>query len=268
MDAPPLTDHEFQQFQNFAYETAGIHLNASKKALVSGRLIKRLKHHGLRSFGEYIRLLQDKGAAQERQTAVDLLTTNETYFFREPKHFDFLRDTLLARHAKGRLFRAWSAACSSGEEPYTLAMVLHDALGDSPWEVIGSDISTQVLERARRAHYPMERGRDIPRRLLETYCLKGVGAQDGTFVVDKPLRSRVQFMQVNLKNPLPKLGEFDVIFLRNVMIYFDTPMKQQVVARLATALKSGGRLIIGHSESLNGVTDTLINDAPTIYRRP
>ena len=266
MDALPLSDQEFQLFQRFVYDTAGIHLNASKKALVSGRLLKRVKHHHLTSFGDYFKLLQNHDAAQERQTAMDLLTTNETYFFRESKHFDFLSNTVLAAHPKGRLFRVWSAACSSGEEPYTLAMVLHDRLGDGPWEVIGSDISTQVLERARRAHYPLERGRDIPQRFLEKYCLKGVGAQAGTFMVDKTLRARVQFMHINLKAP-PKLGEFDVIFLRNVMIYFDVPMKQMVVTRLAAALKSGGRLIIGHSESLNGVSDALINDAPTIYRR-
>lgn len=267
MDAIPLSDQEFQQFQRFIFEAAGISMSPAKKALVSGRLAKRLQLHGCSSYGEYFRVIQD-GATNELQVAVDLLTTNETYFFREPKHFEFLRDTILPGLPVMRPVRIWSGASSSGEEPYTIAMVLDDVLNGRPWEVFGSDISTRVLERAQSGHYVMERGRDIPADYLRRYCLKGVGPNEGTFLVTRELRSRVKFAQVNLNQPLPGMGEFDVIFLRNVMIYFNTETKRQVVARLLDSLRSGGYFIISHSESLNGVNETLQMVKPSIYRKP
>ena len=143
METIPISDQEFTQFQRLIYQIAGISLSTAKKALVCGRLGKRLAHHHLRSYGEYFNLLTDKCHQGELQTAVDLLTTNETYFFREPKHFDFLRQQI----KPGQAFRVWSAACSSGEEPYSIAMVLADLLGDDgPWEVVASDISTRVRD--------------------------------------------------------------------------------------------------------------------------
>ncbi len=267
IDAVPLSDQEFEQFQRFIYNVAGISMSSAKKALVSGRLASRLKIHGCASYGEYFRLVM-AGGSNEFQIAVDLLTTNETYFFREAKHFDFLRDTILPALPAGRAVRIWSAASSSGEEPYTLAMVLEDALRGRPWEVFGSDISTRVLERAQTGHYVMERGRDIPADLLNRYCLKGVGPNEGTFLVTRELRNRVKFAQINLNHTLPGLGEFDVIFLRNVMIYFNAETKRQVVTRLLGALRSGGYFIISHSESLNGINETLKMIKPSIYRKP
>jgi chemotaxis protein methyltransferase CheR len=264
----PITDQEFTQFQKLIHDIAGITLTAAKKPLVSGRLAKRLAHHGVGSYGDYFRILQREGAQGELQVAVDLLTTNETYFFREPKHFEFLRDEVLAHHRAGRPFRVWSAACSSGQEPYTLAMVLADSLGDMPWEILASDISTRVLERARSGQYALEQAEKVPRHYLTRYCLKGVGTQDGTFIVDRALRSRIQFAQINLNQTLPNVGEFDVIFLRNVMIYFNAETKRQVVRRLGETLRRCGHLIIGHSESLNGVTDALAVVKPSIYRKP
>jgi chemotaxis protein methyltransferase CheR len=261
-----LKDSEFSSFQQMIFRIAGISMTPAKKALVAGRLAKRLKHHGLDSYEDYFQLLSRQ--QDEMQVAVDLLTTNETYFFREPKHFDFLRDRVLPGHPAGRPFRVWSAACSSGEEPYTLAMLLADRLGDAPWEVFGSDISTQVLDKARRGLYPMERARGIPPALLRTHCLKGVGSQEGQLLIDPALRRRVHLAQINLNEPLPEVGEFDVIFLRNVMIYFDTETKRQVVRRLIELLKPGGYLLIGHSESLNGVVDELQSVMPSIYRKP
>jgi len=162
----------------------------------------------------------------------------------------------------------WSAASSSGEEPYSLAMTLAEGLGTTPWEVIGSDISSQVLAKARSGHYPMERASNLPHPLLVKYCLKGTGSQQGTFLIDRALRNRVHFIQVNLNDTLPDLGEFDVIFLRNVMIYFDQPTKSKVVARLIPRLKPGGYFIVSHSESLNGVSDALKLVSPSIYRKP
>ena len=237
--------------------------------MVAGRLSKRLKHHNLSSYGEYFRLISQSNEAAELQVALDLLTTNETYFFREPKHFDFLRSQVLPKAQPGKTFRLWSAASSTGEEPYTLAMTLADGLSSSTaWEIIASDISTRVLEKARSGHYDMERAHNIPQPLLSKYCLKGTGAQEGTFMIERNLRSRVQFMQINLNTALPKLGEFDVIFLRNVMIYFDMDTKRQVVARMLPLLKSGGYFVVSHSESLNGITDDLKLVSPSIYRKP
>jgi len=263
-----INDQEFSQFQKLIYQLAGISLSPAKKALVGGRLAKRLTKHSLNSYGDYFKLLTAGRNTDELQVAVDLLTTNETYFFREPKHFDFLRDKVLPVHKPGCKFRVWSAACSSGEEPYSIAMVVADHLGDGPWEVVASDICTRVLDKARTGHYPMDRIDGISREHLSRYCLKGVSSQENTLLVDKKLRSRVNFMQVNLNQSLPSLGEFDLIFLRNVMIYFDQETKRQIVQRMLPLLKRGGHFLIGHSESLHGVIDTLHPLAPSIYRKP
>ena len=262
-----ISDAEFVRFKTLAKSIAGIHLSDAKKALVCGRLSRRLTHYGLDSYGEYFKLIEAGREPGELQTALDLLTTNETYFFREPKHFDFLRQRILPERRPGAPFRIWSAASSSGEEPYTLAMILADVLGETPWEIIASDLSTRVLERAQRGVYPMERAHNIPQQYLKSYCLKGVGAQAGNFVIDRRLRARVRFLQVNLNQTLPALGEFDVVFLRNVMIYFDLATKRQVVSRILSLLKPGGWLMVGHSESLNGVTDDVRAVAPSIYRK-
>lgn len=268
MHNTPLRDDEFRQFQSWIYQAAGISLSDAKKALVAGRLFKRLKFHQLSSYGDYFRFIMSGGSTAELQIALDLLTTNETYFFREPKHFDFLRDQVLPNLAPGRACRIWSAASSSGEEAYTIAMTLAEALVSKPWDVFGSDISSHVLAIARAGHYPMARARNIPEPLLKKYCLKGTGRQEGTFLIDRPLRSHVEFAQVNLNHPLPDVGMFDVIFLRNVMIYFDQETKQQVVSRILPQLKSGGYFMVSHSESLNGVTDQLTLIKPSIYQKP
>ena len=262
-----LSDADFLRIQAFMYRHAGINLSPAKKALVSGRLQKRLRQRGLNGYGEYFRLVESGREPAETQVAVDLLTTNETYFFRELKHFEFLRDKVLPRLEPGRPCRVWSAACSSGEEPYSIAMLLADRLGSRPWEVLASDISSRVLATARTGHYPMSRGELIPKPYYSRFCLKGVGRQEGTFLVDKTLRARVRFFTANLNQALPKLGEFDVIFLRNVMIYFDAATKLEVVRRLTPLLTVGGYLFTGHSESLHGMDIDLKQVQPAIYRR-
>ena len=249
-----------------SYEIAGINLSDAKKALVSGRLSKRIKHYNLPSYADYFRLVKSNTHG-ELQTAVDLLTTNETFFFREPKHFDFLRDKILPTWSAGQR-RVWSAASSSGEEAYTLAMMLAEHAPTDAWEISGTDISTRVLERARSAQYPLADAEDIPHKYLSKYCLKGIGSQDGTFIVTRELRRRVSFIHANLQQDLTKLGYFDVIFLRNVLIYFDVETKQRVVEKVLRRLKPGGFLIVGHSESLNGISDGLKIIQPSIYRRP
>lgn len=266
MMTPVLTDTEFALLRDWVHAQAGISMSSAKKPLVTSRLLKRLTHHGLRTFGEYYALISRHGSS-ETQIALDLLTTNETYFFREPKHFDFLRQRALPARRPGIAYRVWSAACSSGEEPWSIAMTLADELPDSPWEILASDLSTRVLERARSAHYAMERAEHIPQPLLRKYCLRGVGSQAGTFRIDQPLRQRVQFRQVNLVRPLPEVGTFDLVFLRNVLIYFDVETKAQVVRQLCEKLRPGGFFLCGHSESLHGLDLPLIPLQPAIYQR-
>lgn len=266
MNLASITDQEFARFQKLLYDIAGIQLSAAKKPLLCGRLAKRLREFGLETYGEYFELLGSKREPKELQIAVDLLTTNETYFFREPKHFDFLRKWAAER--RGKMVRIWSAASSSGEEPYTIAMTLAEALGEGPWEILASDLSTRVLEKASKGHYDMQRTSGIPKACLAKYCLRGTGPHEGTMLICKELRQRVQFRHINLNQPLPQVGEFDIIFLRNVMIYFDADMKRRVVSGLSEHLKSGGYLIIGHSESLNGITTALHAEVPTLYRKP
>ncbi|MBI3772614.1 MAG: protein-glutamate O-methyltransferase CheR [Gammaproteobacteria bacterium] len=267
MLATTITDQEFNQIRRLLHELAGIHMSDAKKNLVCGRLGKRVEKCGFKSYGEYFQLLSNGQNPGELQVAIDLLTTNETHFFREPKHFDFLRERILVPHRTGQPFRIWSAACSSGQEPYTLAMVLADHFGDAAWDIVASDLSTRVLERARAGQYALEQAEEIPETYLRKYCMKGVGPEEGTFIIDRRLRSRIGYQQINLNQTLPRLGEFDVIFLRNVMIYFNTDTKRQVVDRLLQQLKPGGHLFIGHSESLNGIADSVTTVVPSVYRR-
>ena len=254
-----LSEKEFRQYKELIYRIAGITMADSKRPLVSGRLAKRVRQHGLDSYGAYFERLS--GNKDELQMVVDLLTTNETYFFREPKHFDFLRERLLHGARQGR-----PQASSSGEEAYSIAMVLDDCLGNTPWEVVASDISTRVLEKARTGLYPLARASQMPRPYLKRYCLKGTGEYDGKMLIEQSLRKRVQFRQVNLNQNLPDVGQFDVIFLRNVMIYFSQDTKRQVVKRLHGRLRKDGFMMVGHSESLNGISTLLEPVRPAIYR--
>jgi chemotaxis protein methyltransferase CheR len=264
---PPINDAEFARFQRFIFDAAGITLGNAKKPLVTGRLGKRLAAHQLSSFGDYLQLITSGQHPDEHQLAVDLLTTNETYFFRESRHFDSLREHALATRQPGQVYRVWSAASSTGEEVYGVAMVLAEALGEAPWEVLGTDISLRVLQDAVRGVYTMERARHLPPELMRRYCLKGTDEHAGRLMISRELRERVSFGQVNLNQALPDLGRFDFVFLRNVMIYFNDETKRQVVARVVSTLKPGGCLCVGHSESLHGLTDAVQALAPALYRR-
>ena len=261
-----ITDQEFALFQKLIYKIAGISLSDAKKVLLVGRLGKRLKHHSFVNFTQYYRYLSTGTDTQELQTMVDLLTTNETYFFREPQHFDFLRDTALKAPRSGSTFRIWSGASSSGEEGYSMAMTLAEHLKDAPWEVFGSDISTIVLAKARAGLYSLERTDGIPPAYMKKYCMKGVRSQEGKFLISPELRQHATFQQVNLTQPIKGVGDFDVIFLRNVMIYFDPETKRKVVENMLPFLKPNGYFIVGHSESLNGITNLVKAVRPTIYQ--
>ncbi len=267
--APTLGDREFERIRDWLNGVAGIALNSSKKALVAGRLARRVQALGCRSYDDYLaRLLSDRA---EHQQALDLLTTNETHFFREPKHFDFLTRTALPallQRSPQRPVRAWSAACSTGQEVYTLAMVMAEALGDGSWEVLGTDICTRVLARARQGLYDLELAQEIPKPLLHSYCLRGTGSQAGRFQIAPELMRRVRFEGFNLVEPPPGFGgDFDLILLRNVMIYFNEATKRKVVSHLVGKLRPGGWLLVGHSESLNGLDAGLIGRQPSVYQR-
>lgn len=264
--ADALDDKEFELFRDLIFDIAGISFAPIKKALIAGRLGKRLKFYDLNSYHDYYQLISAPANRNELQVAVNLLTTNETYFFRESKHFDFLRSEVLGQQQREQPFRVWSAASSSGEEAYSIAMLLDDCMGNAPWEILAYDISTRVLEDARKGIYPLTRTKDIPPEYLKRYCLKGTGIYEGKLLVGQTLRDRVEFRQLNLNESLPELGRFDAIFLRNVLIYFNQETKRQVVQRLQQFLKPDGCFLVGHSETLHGVNETLQQVQPSVYR--
>lgn len=265
---PRLYDHEFERFRELIYRIAGISMSPAKKTLIANRLMKRVRYYGMSSFAEYYRLLTDPKQKTELQMAVDLLTTNETHFFREPKHFDFLTQHILPSWSDRALFRVWSAACSSGEEPYTLAILLSESFGNTNWDIVASDLSMRMLSAARKGVYSLDKANEIPKYYLNRYCLKGFGSKTGTFLIEKKLRERVRFCQFNLKKGGEQFGVFDVIFLRNVLIYFDQETKRQVVLHLLPSLRSGGYFFVSHSETLNDIECGLTLVAPSIYRKP
>ncbi|WP_035059358.1 CheR family methyltransferase [Andreprevotia chitinilytica] len=261
-------DEEMRLFQQLFKQHIGMHLPASKKALLCSRLSKRLVALELDSFRDYYEMIAAPSAEAERQRAIDLITTNETYFFREPRHFDFLKQHVLPVASPQETLKIWSAASSTGEEAYSIAMLLDHERSNAPWEIFASDISQRVLSFARRGVYPMTRGEHIPPAYLKRYCLRGSGEYTGQFMVERTLRSRVQFAQRNLTDLPERVGQFDVIFLRNVIIYFDMQTKTEVLTNVCRQLKPGGWLFVGHSESLHGMALKLQMHSPSIYQRP
>lgn len=262
-----LSDQEFALFQRFFFEQIGISLSDQKKILVVSRFSRRLNDLGLENFKAYFDIISAAENREERQHAVDLITTNETYFFREEQHFNLLRDTISREHAGRHQLRVWSAACSTGEEPYSIAMTLHNAMGAEGWEITASDISTRVLASAQRGLFPMERVRGMPPAFLKQYCLRGQGEYEGYLLIDKQLREKVKFLQLNLMALPTDMRNFDVVFLRNVIIYFDAPTKLKVLRAIAQTLRPNGWLLLGHSESLHGLDLPLRLVAPAVYRK-
>lgn len=265
MELPQLSDVEFSHVQKLMQNISGIIMANHKKQLVAGRLLKRLKALGFESFGEYVAFLEDPRQQDERRLAVDLLTTNETFFFREEAHFHFLK-SIVADSGRGPL-KIWSAACSSGEEVYSISMLLSDLLANnSAWSLLGSDLCRHALDAARQGIYPMSRAQAIPDKFLKLYCLKGIGELDGLLQIKQELRERVDFRCINLNVALPAdLPLFDVIFLRNILIYFDAEGKKSITSRVISRLKPGGFLFIGHSESLYGLGLPLTSCGSAVY---
>ncbi|MBN8487849.1 MAG: protein-glutamate O-methyltransferase CheR [Burkholderiales bacterium] len=261
-----LSDESFQAVVRLFQNISGIRLADSKRSLVEGRLHKLAQHLGVSRLDDYVDRLLDERDPAEIVRVVDKLTTNETYFFREPQHFEFLA-RLAESHTGSEPFRVWSAASSSGEEAYSIAMLLAEKLGPTGWEVIGTDLSTVMVDTARRAVYPMERARHVPREYLKRHCLRGHGDQEGRLLISRALRQNVHFENANLMEALPSLGIFDVIFLRNVLIYFDNPAKEAIVNRVAPLLKPQGYLFTGHAESLSNLAIQLRSVRSAVYAR-
>jgi chemotaxis protein methyltransferase CheR len=262
-----LSEVEFRQLRQLFHRQVGIQLSVEKMPLVQGRLAQRLRALGLGSYLHYYQHLVSPKGAEELEIAIDLITTHETYFFREARHFDFIRERILPSLAGRAELRAWSAACSSGAEAYTLAMLLDSECTQLPWHIVGTDVSLPVLASARRGLYPMERGDKIPPHYLKRYCRKGQEDYEGQFLVARELRERVEFRHGNLTLPSPELGQFDLILLRNVLIYFDEDTKRLVLKNVLDRLQPGGWLIVGHSDALHWAEGGLQSVSPSIYRK-
>jgi chemotaxis protein methyltransferase CheR len=271
-----ITDEEFALFQRFIREECGISLSAHKKSLLVGRLGRRLRELGLTSFAAYYRHISARDP-EERQRMLDRICTNETRFFREPGQFELLERRLVpewteaaARGARPRHIRVWSTACSTGEEPYSIAMVLLRHLPPTAgWriEILASDLSTRVLAAAQEGNWPVDRAEQIP-PAYRPFMLRGVRSQEGIVRAGPELRAVLEFRQLNLTRPPWGIArEFDLILCRNVLMYFDAPTKARVVGALVGHLAPAGYLFLGHAESLSGLHDGLHTVIPTAYRR-
>jgi len=274
----PLTDREFKLFQSLIHKEAGIYLSEVKKALLVGRLSRRIRELGLDSFESYYRHVVEGPNRAERVELINNICTHETQFFREPRQFEFLEQTLAPRWradaeagTRPKQIRAWSAACSSGEEPVSIAMsLLYHFPASAGWsvEVLATDISTRVLDKARAATWAIERAGQIPPPYLKRFMLRGTGEQHNRMKAGPEIRSVVRFQQLNLQDDSYAVGDgFDVIFCRNVLIYFNAASKEHVVTRLLGRLAEDGLLFLGHAESLTGMRDQPRAVIPTVYSR-
>ncbi|HOW17859.1 MAG TPA: protein-glutamate O-methyltransferase [Phycisphaerae bacterium] len=270
-----LTDEQFERISDLVKSLCGINLHQGKKELVKARLSKRLRALGFAGFDEYIRYVQNDGGGDELVAMLDAISTNLTSFFREPGHFDYLAEQVLpgiaARAGPGRRsLRIWSAGCSTGEEPYTIAIVTAECLPDpDSWDVriLATDLSTRVLAQARQGLYGADRLKDVPGLLVSRYFTCVETRPRRLYRVNDHLRGRVTFARLNLLGPWPMRGPFDVIFCRNVMIYFDKPTQARLVERFWELLAPDGVLFVGHSESLAGVKHRFEYVQPTVYRK-
>ena len=269
---------EYGRFTSMIHEVAGISLNDSKQALVERRLNARMRTLGIESLGEYVAHVEEDVSGQEMVHCLDLIATNETHFFRERPHWEFLEQRVLPKWAaegaagqRPRRIRAWSAACSFGQEPYSLAMQLQSQLPLAEgWEheIVATDISTHALERASRAEWPIELAHEIPEPFLKRFMLRGVGESQGRMRASREIRAAVQFGRLNLNEPQYAVtGSFDLIFCRNVLIYFSPEGRAAVIERLTDRLAPGGLLFVGHAESLHAHRSRLRAVLPTVYAR-
>jgi len=270
-----LSNECYSFITKVVYEHSRIQLGADKQPLVSGRLNKRLRELGLPSYEAYCDLLRGPAGQAELSPLIDLISTNHTHFFREVQHMDFLKQHAIpewcAKLSPRDPLRIWSAASSSGEEPYTLAIVLAEYFRAHPqhsWLIEGTDISTRILEHAKNGIYGKDRVKLPDPQYLQRYFQNGTGDFTGYYRVKKELRDSIKFHHANLlHSPYPVAKDQHIIFCRNVMIYFDQKTQQELVNKLTQQLSPGGYLIVGHSESLLSVKHELKSVKPTIYQR-
>jgi len=272
-----LSERDFRKISDLVYQHCGINLHTGKKELVRARLAKRLRAGRFKTFPEYMKHVLEDKSGKEFSILIDSLSTNLTSFFREGQHFEFLRSkflpVLLERKRKNRNFRirCWSSGCSSGEEPYSMAITLLEAIqGQGRWDVkvLATDISTGMLETAQKGVYDKERVEPVPTLQKNRYLVLHHVNKRKVFEVSKHLRDVVIFMYLNLMKGWPIKGPLDFIFCRNVMIYFDKATQQRLINRFWDLLDSGGVLFTGHSESLTGIEHKFKYVQPTIYMKP
>jgi chemotaxis protein methyltransferase CheR len=265
----------FQRFRQLAYDKAGIALKEGKEALVTARVTKRVRALQLDGAADYLRYLESEDDGEELQRFLDVISTHFTSFFREADHFRELEKALRARMAEGqRRFRLWSAAASSGEEPWSMAMTVAALPGTErlDWKILATDIAGETLAQAACGHYPADRVAPVPEPLVQRFLVRladPAGIEADRFAVADALRSRVVFGKLNLvQPPFPMKGPLDVIFCRNVFIYFDQPTRQRVVEAMEALLRPGGLFIVGHTETLNGIRTHLRMARPSVFRKP
>ena len=263
--APELSAEDFRRVRRIAYERAGLAIPEGKEGLVRSRVSKRLRARGMTSFRHYLDTVEKEGGG-ELVTLIDLLTTNKTDFFREPAHFDYLLQKVVpASLAAGTPLRIWSAGCSTGEEPYTLSMLLRETLPPRhDFRILATDISTQVVAAAKRGNYSAQQLGDVSPQRRQRFFTAGA---DGSATVTAELRAPISFAHLNLMANWPMSGPFDVIFCRNVMIYFDKPTVTRLVHRFHALLAPAGHLFIGHSESLTAIEHTYRYVQPAVYAK-
>ena len=267
----PITKTEYDRIRTLLYDESGISLGDNKQSLVVSRLSKRLRDLSLDSFEAYYEFVADDTSGAEFTRMLDLLSTNKTDFFREPKHFEFLRDEILPSLEREKRIRIWSSACSTGEEPYTIAITLREGVKNpAQWDfgILASDISTRVLAHASAGLYAQDRISTVPTDVAQRHFLKGKGNNAGLVKVKPHLSDMIKFRHLNLMSEkFPIKSPLDLIFCRNVMIYFDRPPQERLVGKFFRYLKPGGYLFIGHSESLQWLKHDFSTIAPTIYRK-
>ncbi len=270
-----LSDAQLVKIASMVRAASGINLNVGKKELVKTRLLKRMRSLKLATFRDYLDYLGGDNSGSEFMAMLDVITTNQTSFFREVDHFDYLAREALPRFEKekgpaGKL-RIWSAGCSTGEEPYTISMVLNEKLaGLGSWDakILATDLAPTVLARARAGLYGWDRLQSVPPPLRNKYFDLVGRRRDGRFTAKDNIRYLIRFAKLNLMEPWPMKGPFDVIFCRNVMIYFEKETQARLVNRYFDILRPGGLLFIGHSESLTGVSHGFKYIRPTVYLKP
>ena len=266
----PLNDKDFNYISTSVYDYSKINLTEKKRALVISRLSKRIRKLKLNSFSEYIQFIKDDVSGKEFLAMVDSLSTNYSLFFRESHHFDFLKENVLP-HYQNKELNIWSAASSTGQEIYSIIITLKEYQRQNKIKIrhnlFASDISREVLETASKGTYYMNDVKKIPLPLLKTYFLKGSGQNSDKVKIKRKLINEIKFFRLNLNDKKYQIPKMDIIFLRNAIIYFDLPTKKELINRLYNYIKPGGYLIIGHSESLTGITDKFKLIGKTIYKR-